>query len=281
MDETSAKKVLQAEVVKVKTRWPDEVKLSKAKPDVPTYPLPIAVQRMVPRPDFASAYDVEEIGVKLWVDSLDGSSLPVRVEISAVMPQMLKDRIASHIRERWVTELGARGASGAWFLEKILGWVEGAFEQLLNLEPTLVETYEGVDDNGMTIRRFAIAEPPPPPPEPEEKEEDDNESEEDSEEEVSKPMSKLSVEQERQLRIAEKALIEAERLEAAEKRAEAEKYGADYGRTVPVSKKEQQRLLEEKRQKSGSRLKKTGSKANKFDAEAAGKKANKKNGLMH
>lgn len=33
--------------------------------------------------------------------------------------------------------------------------------------------------------------------------------------------------------------------------------------------------------KSGVRLRKQGAKANKFDAEAAGKKANKKNGLVH
>ena len=33
--------------------------------------------------------------------------------------------------------------------------------------------------------------------------------------------------------------------------------------------------------KQGTRLRKQGAKANKFDAEAAGKKANKKNGLLH
>ena len=33
--------------------------------------------------------------------------------------------------------------------------------------------------------------------------------------------------------------------------------------------------------KQGTRLRKQGAKANKFDAVAAGKKANKKNGLLH
>ena len=35
------------------------------------------------------------------------------------------------------------------------------------------------------------------------------------------------------------------------------------------------------RQRAGARLRKQGAKANKFDAEAAGKKPNKKNGLIH
>ena len=61
----------------------------------------------------------------------------------------------------------------------------------------------------------------------------------------------------------------------------AQRLGEDYSGPKPVSKKEQQRLLEEKRQKKGARLRKTGPKANKFDAEAAGKKKNKKNGLYH
>ena len=43
-----------------------------------------------------------------------------------------------------------------------------------------------------------------------------------------------------------------------------------------------QALIKEKQEKrQGVRLRKAGAKANKFDAEAAGKKANKKNGLLH
>ena len=43
-----------------------------------------------------------------------------------------------------------------------------------------------------------------------------------------------------------------------------------------------QALIKEKQDKrQGTRLRKTGAKANKFDVEAAGKKANKKNGLFH
>ena len=53
-------------------------------------------------------------------------------------------------------------------------------------------------------------------------------------------------------------------------------------RPKTVSKKEQQAAIKEKQEKrQGHRTAKTGSKANKFDAEAAGKKANQKNGLLH
>ena len=43
----------------------------------------------------------------------------------------------------------------------------------------------------------------------------------------------------------------------------------------------QARIKEKLEKKQGHRMRKEGAKANKFDAEAAGKKANKKNGLMH
>ena len=48
-----------------------------------------------------------------------------------------------------------------------------------------------------------------------------------------------------------------------------------------TGKKEQEEARKQKAAKAGSRLRKAGAKHNKFDAEAAGKKANKKNGLIH
>ena len=60
-----------------------------------------------------------------------------------------------------------------------------------------------------------------------------------------------------------------------------QRLGEEAGGIKPVSKKEQAKLLEEKRESQGKRLRKQGAKANKFDAEAAGKVKNKKNGLMH
>ena len=113
-------------------------------------------------------------------------------------------------------------------------------------------------------------------------------------------------ERDRLERIRLKAEEEADRQWREERRREAESLGEDYKPTT-VSKKEQQAAIKDKlEKKQGHRTAKTvrtksggrhreggvpaarfplrtwqGSKANKFDAEAAGKKANKKNGLVH
>ncbi|KAL1529112.1 hypothetical protein AB1Y20_000072 [Prymnesium parvum] len=274
-EEAAAKKALQAEVVAVKTRWGDEIKLTKAKPDAPSAPLPVSVTRLISRPAFASAYNVDELKVKLWIEALDVARLPVRVEASALVPLKLQERIAAHVLERWQQELRARGSGAGWMLEKILAWCEAAFVELLTLEPTFIEMYDGCDDNGMTIRRFTIAEPP----EPKEEAEEEESEEESEEEEPQREFTEEEIEKMRQLRIKEAAEAEADRQWREERRREAEKLGEE-GRQQGISKKEQQKQKEEKN-KQGTRLRKQGAKSNKFDAEAAGKKANKKNGLLH
>jgi len=292
MSADEAKKALQGEVVAVKTRWKADVKLTKAPADAPAYPLPLAVSRRIDRPDTAQAFDVDDMTVKLWVETLDAtSSGGVRVEVVAGVPDALKVRMAAHVQERWNAELAARGAGKGWMLEKMLAWAEGAFGDLLLLDPAFVESYEGCDDEGRTIRRYAIVEPPPEPADVGDAEGDgeessgsDGESESEEEEDIDDKVQKMKLtdEEDRALRIKLKAEAEAERTWREERRQEAERLGEDYAGPKPVSKKEQQRLLEEKRgKKSGVRLRKQGAKANKFDAEAAGKKANKKNGLVH
>ena len=64
MADAEHKKALQSEMVAVKTRWSDEVKLSKAK-DSPTAPFPVTLQRTIPKPEAASAFDVEELRLQL------------------------------------------------------------------------------------------------------------------------------------------------------------------------------------------------------------------------
>lgn len=56
-------------------------------------------------------------------------------------------------------------------------------------------------------------------------------------------------------------------------------YDPNFGK--PLSKKQQDKALEAKRETQGKRTRKEGAKHNKFDAEAAGKKANGKNKLLH
>ena len=113
----AAKKALQAEVVAVKQRWAAEVKLLKAAKDVPTYPLPLAVARTVPRPPAADLYDVDELTIRLWVDSLEAREpAPVRVEIAGAVPEALQRRIAEKVDERWRAECVRRldPAASAW-----------------------------------------------------------------------------------------------------------------------------------------------------------------------
>jgi hypothetical protein len=287
-----AKKALQTEVVAVKTRWGSEAKLQKAAADSPKAPLPLAVSRTIPRPDVASMYDVEELTVRLWIDDLeiaDESAPPVRVEVAGVIPDVLQAKIACHVLQRWQAELRARGAGKGWLLEKVLAWAEGAYVDLLNLEPSLVEVYDGCNDEGMTIRRYAIAEPPPPPglsAEGAGEEESESESEEEDDEVQRMARLQLEKEEERKRRIQEKSEAEADRLYREERRREAEEAmarGDDQG-AKPLSKKEQDKLREEKANSQGKRLRKQGAKANKFDAEAAGKTTKShtgKNKLLH
>ncbi|KAL3932442.1 MAG: hypothetical protein SGPRY_000699 [Prymnesium sp.] len=171
------KKELQAELMAVKKRWGEAIKLTKAKPDAPNAPLPVGVLRIIERPSDAFAYDVEELKIRLWIDGLDAKTLPIRVEAISLVPQRLMDLISEHVLARWKAELQARGGSKGWLMEKVLGWCESAYLELITLEPSFLETYEGCDDNGMTIRRFAITEPPEPNA-------SESESEEESEEEV-------------------------------------------------------------------------------------------------
>mmetsp|Transcript_27963 Transcript_27963/g.64217 ORF Transcript_27963/g.64217 Transcript_27963/m.64217 type:complete len:535 (+) Transcript_27963:639-2243(+) len=112
-----------------------------------------------------------------------------------------------------------------------------------------------------------------------ESEEENDDEEESEEEEPQREFTEEEIEKMRQLRIKEAAEAEADRQWREERRREAEKLGEE-GRQQGISKKEQQKQKEEKN-KQGTRLRKQGAKSNKFDAEAAGKKANKKNGLLH
>jgi len=285
-----AKKALQAEVVAVKTRWSDEVKMKKAK-DGPNAPLPLAVSRTIQKPlPAAELWDVEELTVRLWIDTLvpytGVENAPVRVEVLGEFTsggEHVQEVMAEHVLKRWRAELKARGVGKGWMLEKILGWAESAYIDLLSLDPLYVDSYMGVNEEGMTIRRYAIQEPAP---EPESESESESEEEEDIDgiDDIDMKVKRmgLSEEEERQMRIKLKAEAEADRQWREERRREHEaEFGTEGERQKPLNKKEKKAAAEEKEKKAGSRLRKAGAKHNKFDAEAAGKKANKKNGLLH
>ena len=115
MADVESKKALQAEVMTVKQKWSDEIKLSKAK-DGPKAPLPISVQRTIQTPDDAANYDVVELKVKLWIDSLDeAAEPPVRVEVDpSGLPALLMTKIVQRVDAQWRSELKARGLGKGW-----------------------------------------------------------------------------------------------------------------------------------------------------------------------
>ena len=83
-------------MVAVKTRWSDEVKLSKAK-DSPTAPFPVTLQRTIPKPEAASAFDVEELRLQLLVASSDRATMPISVQVAGELPPTVQKRIAAHV----------------------------------------------------------------------------------------------------------------------------------------------------------------------------------------
>lgn len=115
-----AKKQLQSEVVSVKTRWSDEVKLIKAPSTSPTAPLPLAVLRNIPRPAAAAAFDLEALALKLWVTTLATADRreAVRVEVpSGTVPDALAHAIAHRLDELWKKKLAKGGERAGWMLE--------------------------------------------------------------------------------------------------------------------------------------------------------------------
>jgi len=282
-----SKEALQKEIVGVKGRWAAQIKLTKTA-EGPHRPLPVSVARTyTDRPESASMFDVDEFSVRLWLDQLDtapGEPLPVRAEVIGALPSLLLERMGAHLTERWRSQLSSAGAgagAGGWLFEPMLEWVEGAWSELLWLCPELVEQYDGVDDNGITIRRCAIVEPRGEEPEESEEEEEEEEEESEEEEEGEEDPS-VTKEAERLERIRLAAEREADRQFREARRREAEELGDASKGYQGVSKKEQQALIKAKQEKrQGARLRKQGAKANKFDAEAAGAKKNKKNGLLH
>ena len=96
MADAEHKKALQSEMVAVKTRWSDEVKLSKAK-DSPTAPFPVTLQRTIPKPEAASAFDVEELRLQLLVASSDRATMPISVQVAGELPPTVQKLSLIHI----------------------------------------------------------------------------------------------------------------------------------------------------------------------------------------
>ena len=273
----SRKTALQEEVRQLKGRG---AKLTRSTHG-PQAPLPITITVALPRPAEAAAYDVDALTVRLVLDSLDTTvDDAVRVQVleaaDLTLPQKLKMRIAHRVLDRWESLLDEGTEAGGFGLAAIFDWCTAHYVELVGLCPELLEMYEAVDESGVTVRRYQLLDAPlAPAAAPEEPSQSEDESSGGAEDD-----SAVDEEARRLERIRLKAEEEIDRQWRAARRKEAEELGEAAKGPGVVSKKEQQARIKEKQEKrQGHRLRKQGARANKFDAEAAGK-TKCKNGLM-
>merc|ERR1712228_130240 len=156
-----------------------------------------------------------------------------------------------------------------WGIIAAIDWVEANFSKLLLLDPACFSMYDGCDENGASMRRYAIGAPVAA-------------AEEDSEEEVDSEEEERYAQEELQRRIAEllastedggndkKKLSEAE---IERRKQEAMEMGE---KAKTLSKKEREELNKTRKEKAGHRMAKTGASHRKFEGEGATSKEDKK-----
>lgn len=250
---------LQTELKGAKEKWTDYLKLGKAKKEEPTFPFPVWVSLAAQRPPNAKAFDMEEMTVKLCVDSLDKGDVHVEFP-QKDLPDQLKEKMIPEVLKVWNKKIGKKDAP--WGIAPTLEWVETNYAKLLLLEPTCLHAYEGCDENDMSMKRYAIG----PPPEPVDENEEESESEEEeTQAEYEARMAVLLGDLEADSN--KKGLSEAE---IEQKKKEAAEMGEKHRQ---LSKKE---LAEKNKSKQGVRMAKTGASARKFDGEGATSKEEKK-----
>merc|ERR1719313_2972809 len=125
------------------------MKLGKAKKESETFPYPVWCSLAVQQPPSASAFDVMEIPVKLSIEGLEPGQTSVEVPSSEI-PKQLQEKISEEVAKAWKKHSGKKAAP--WGIIKTLEWVETNFSKMLMLDPACVGAYEGVDDNGATMR---------------------------------------------------------------------------------------------------------------------------------
>mmetsp|Transcript_41763 Transcript_41763/g.87173 ORF Transcript_41763/g.87173 Transcript_41763/m.87173 type:complete len:264 (-) Transcript_41763:7-798(-) len=259
---------LQAELKASKERWAKEIELSKAEKGAPDYPFPVAITRYTPQPESAAAWDIDELPIRLVVHSADVAARKVSVEVPPIFPGDLPMEIEKAVEAEWKKQLGKKKKEEGlvWMVEKTLEWVEEKFGDLLKLVPSYVDSYIGCDAMGASMRRYVHSGPAPPD------EDDDEEETLDEEEQERRVQAYLEREQARiEAEVSEKVAT------AEEKRKMAEKGIYEDGeKTRQLSKKEKDELNKSRKERSGHRWRKTGSKAHKPVVEEGAKKDAKK-----
>lgn len=253
---------LQTELKAAKEKWPD-AKLGKGKKESPTFPYPVSLLQAVQQPDSAKAYDILEIPVKLIVEGLEPGQTKVEVPSSDIPPQ-LQEKIAAAVQATWTKYSGKKAAP--WGIVKTLDWVETNFAKMLTLDPACVGAYEGCDEMGATMRRWAIG-APSAPVEEEEEETDSEEEEAYAQQVMQERIAALMAEANA---TGSKKLSEEE---IERRKAEAAEMGE---KAVMLSKAERAELNKTRKEKSGKRTAKTGAASTKFAGEGSTSKEDKK-----
>jgi hypothetical protein len=275
-------KDLKFELQQIKTKWGDNLKPMWNKPPPPW---PVRALRIIPQPKHAEMYDVDELRVRLIVVGPLMEELPVQVEIAQKsLPAPVRNAISSAIVTKWKNELQneltlPEHLRTGWQLQQIFEWCEKQYGDFLRLLPGHLEQYFGENNDGVTIRRFAIVEVVAK----EEPKDHDSESSADEDDtkltaaqlealELGKEMQR---ERERERRIEQARVAEQKRLEAERKKQEAmelREKGMFVPKAKPLSKKELKAEAEWKAKHK--RMAKTGPAKKKFEGE--GHKAKKK-----
>eukprot|EP00408_Alexandrium_pacificum_P001745 CAMPEP_0171223186 /NCGR_PEP_ID=MMETSP0790-20130122/35648_1 /TAXON_ID=2925 /ORGANISM="Alexandrium catenella, Strain OF101" /LENGTH=263 /DNA_ID=CAMNT_0011689153 /DNA_START=80 /DNA_END=871 /DNA_ORIENTATION=+ len=260
---------LQTELKAAKDKWAKEVELSKAEKGAPGYPFPVAITRYVPTPEAAAAWDCEELPVRLVIKSAEIGPEVVSVEVPPIFPGELSPEIEKAVAKEWKKQIGSKKkAKGeVWMVNKILEWVEAHFVDLLRIVPSYVDSYIGCDDMGASMRRYTLVGPAAEEEEEEEEEEDEEEQERRLKEYLEREQARIEAEFDEKYKTDEgrRKMAEAGMAEDGEKARQ-------------LSKAEKAELNKSRKEKSGHRWRKTGSKANKptKDEEDKSKKDKKK-----
>lgn len=245
---------LQADLKRCKEKWGKEVELSKAEKGAPGFPFPVCCTRYIAQPESAMMWDVEELPIRLVVSSGDPAEMKVSVEVPPIFPGELGKEIEKHVEKEWKKQLcKKRPKEDTWLIGKILEYVETKFGDLLRLVPAYVDSYVGCDALGASMRRYTLVGPAAEESEEEEEEEvDEEEQQRRLEEYMARESARIDAE------------IEEQAAAAAEKRDQAAKGIYEDGeKAKQLSKAEKAELNKSRKEKSGHRWRKTGSKASK------------------
>ncbi len=271
-------KALKFEFQQIKSRWDSEIKLMWNRPPPPW---PARVLRIIPQTREAEMYDVDELRIRLIINGPNMEELPVEVEVAQkTIPKKLQDAISNNILNKWKEELTnelslPEHLRSGWQLEKMLTYAEKNFGSFLRLVPEFLEAYFGSNNDGVTIRRFAIIEPVKEDLEAKKRKEEEDRKEKErpktaAELKAIEDGKRLAAERDRQRRIEAARKLEQKKLEAERKKAEAMALREKGDYVPPPKQKSKKELKAEAEYKAKhKRMAKTGPAKKKFDGEGS------------